>query len=327
MRVLLAVLLLAAVAPARAHLMPEKQGTVNVVGNNAYMVVTVPTAALRGFDDNRDGMIDVPELVRHVDALRAQVLAGFAVTDDRLTPTGSVTWLLTPNTGDTAQAPSDYLLAMQSLTFAAAPRHLRIRYALFGTSGSDRQLTLTATSGAVREVVMLSPNHAESRLFRTGFEVFIDFVRVGAAHILGGLDHLAFLLTVIAAGAGARYWFAVITSFTVAHSITLALSTWGVFSLPASIVESAILASIVLMGIDAIVNRNRRLWVRTALVFACGLVHGLGFASAIGALAVDAQHRLPSVAGFNVGIEIGQAAFVGVFIGLLSIVRRVRSSP
>lgn len=303
--------------------MPEKQGSVNVVGNNAYIVMTVPVSALAGFDDNQDGMIDVPELVGHGEALRAQVLERFGVTDDRQAPTGSITWLLTPNTGDTAQAPSSYLLAMQSLSFASPPGNLRIRYELFGTAGNDRQLALTATRGTEREVVVLTPGHGQSRLFRGGLEVFADFVRIGARHILGGWDHLAFLLTIVAAGAGVRCWFSVITSFTIAHSVTLALSIWGVLRLPSAIVEPAILASIVVMGVDAIRNRHRGLGVRAAMVFACGLIHGLGFASAIAGTGIDERHRLQSLAGFNVGIELGQALFVGGALGLVSLVRRM----
>jgi hydrogenase/urease accessory protein HupE len=322
LKALLAVLMLVCACPASAHLMPEKQGTVNVVGNNAYTVITVPTAALQGFDDNHDGLIDVPELARHGDLLRAQVLERFAVVDATLTPTASITWLVTPNTGDTAQAPSDYLLAMQSLTFASPPGRLSMSYELFGTKGNGAQLTLTATQGTDKEVIMLTPGHSQSRLFRSGFEVFTDFIRMGAGHILGGLDHLAFLLTAVLAGAGLRYWLTVITTFTLAHSITLALSLWGVVSLPASVVEPAILASIVVMGADAVINRNRRLWLRAAIVFACGLVHGLGFASAIGAIGVDPQHRLFTLAGFNLGIELGQALFVSAVLALTLIVKR-----
>ncbi len=323
----LAVLMLFCACPASAHLMPEKQGTVNVVGNNAYMVITVPTAALQGFDDNGDGLIDVPELVTHGDSLRTQVLERFKIADAVLTPTASITWLVTPNTGDTAQTPSDYLLAMQSLTFASPPAHLSLSYALFGKQGNDAQLTLTATQGADKEVILLTPGHNKSRLFRSGFEVFADFIRIGAGHILGGLDHLAFLLTAIVAGAGLRYWLTVITSFTVAHSITLALSLWGVLSLPSSVVEPAILVSIVVLGVDALMNRNRRLWLRATIVFVCGLIHGLGFASAIGEIGVDVQHRLLTLAGFNMGIELGQALFVGAVLAFTLIIKQRQWMP
>lgn len=320
----LAVLLLGWGAPAGAHLMPEKNGTVNVVAHNAYIVLSVPTSVLTGYDDNRDRQIDVHELSLHSDALRAEVLARFNVADAKLVPTGSVTWLLTPNTGDAAQLPSDYLLVAQSLAFPAPPANLRIRYDLFGAAAAERQLTLTATHGADREVLVLTPAQPHSRIFRDGWQAFADFLRLGATHILGGLDHLAFLLTIIAAGTGLRYWFSVITSFTIAHSITLALAASGVVSLPASIVEPVILLSIVVMGADAMMHRKRALWTRAALVFACGLIHGLGFAAAIGDIGIDARHQLPSLPGFNSGIEIGQALFVSVVLGLVLIVRHLR---
>lgn len=308
---------------ARAHLMPATHATVNVVANNAYIVLSVPTSVLRGYDDNHDRMIDVQELARHGDALRAQILGRFSILDARLRPVSSVTWLLTPNTGDAARQPSTYLLVVQSVAFPSPPTALSLRYDLFGPTAAEQQLTLTTTRGSETEGVLLTPAHPTSRLFRPPLELFADFVQLGIWHIVRGLDHLAFLLTVVAAGAGLRYWLLVITSFTLAHSVSLALAVFGIVSLPSRIVEPAILLTIVVMAADAIRHRHRPLWFRVSQVFGCGLIHGLGFASGLTGVGIDLPHRLISLLGFNSGIEIGQTLCVAGMLGMLWLVRRL----
>jgi hydrogenase/urease accessory protein HupE len=196
---------------------------------------------------------------------------------------------------------------------------------LFGSGAGEGQMTLTATQGAMSEVSILSPDAPSHGYFYGGFATFIDFLRVGVAHILTGPDHLLFLLTVIVAAAGWRYWLSVLTSFTIAHSITLTLAALNVVHVSPAIVEPGIAASIVLMAalnlfgdrLAATAGQGRRV----AVVFACGLLHGLGFASAIGAMAVDVTHRLATLAGFNLGIELGQFLFLGTVLALASLVR------
>jgi hydrogenase/urease accessory protein HupE len=142
-------------------------------------------------------------------------------------------------------------------------------------------------------------------------------------HILTGGDHLLFLLTIVIASASRRYWIRVVTSFTLAHSLTLTLSALGIVHVSAKFVEPAIAASIVLLAIDNIARPRAPGWGRVALVFGCGLLHGLGFASALGDLGVDGTHRIATLAGFNIGVEIGQFMFLGAFLGVLAAVRLV----
>jgi HupE / UreJ protein len=144
--------------------------------------------------------------------------------------------------------------------------------------------------------------------------------------VLGGADHLLFLLTILVAAAGWRYWLGVVTSFTIAHSITLAVSALGVLRLPAEVIEPGIAASIVIMAVLNLwfvySKRSVSARARIAVVFGCGLLHGFGFASAIGAMAVDAGSRIATLAGFNLGIELGQFAFVATMLLLAGMVRR-----
>jgi hydrogenase/urease accessory protein HupE len=133
------------------------------------------------------------------------------------------------------------------------------------------------------------------------------------------MDHLLFLLTIVI---GLRDWrqaLLVTSAFTLAHSLTLGLSATGVFRLPPAIVEPAIAASIVIVALDNLLRGMQPARRRLAIVFGCGLLHGLSFASAITDFGIDWTHRMLSLAGFNIGVEIGQFAFLGAALGSMAL--------
>ena len=113
-----------------------------------------------------------------------------------------------------------------------------------------------------------------------------------------------------------RYWLAVLTAFTLAHSISMAAALMGWVTLSAQIVEPLIAASILLMAALNLWRKHQSVLTRVLIVFACGLLHGLGFASAIADIGLHAKHQFVSLLGFNLGVEIGQVIFVGVAMGL-----------
>ena len=102
-----------------------------------------------------------------------------------------------------------------------------------------------------------------------------------------------------------------VTAFTLAHTITLALASLDIVRVPGSIVEPLIAASIVYVGIENILGREN-LRARTALVFGFGLLHGLGFASVLGDFGITAERFGVALVGFNIGVEIGQLAVIGL---------------
>ena len=118
-----------------------------------------------------------------------------------------------------------------------------------------------------------------------------------------------------------------LTSFTIAHSISLTASLFGVVHLAAGLVEPLIAASIVLM---AWLNLRQRAAVptyRIAFVFACGLLHGLGFAGSMADMGVHGAYRVTSIVGFNIGIELGQTLFLLVLLMVGIAWRRVTALP
>ena len=145
-------------------------------------------------------------------------------------------------------------------------------------------------------------------------ETLWHYALAGIEHIAIGCDHVAFLLAVIAPGG--RFWtlFAAITAFTVAHSITLTLAVLGVLAPPVHLVETLIAASVVYAAAENFFVRDlRRRWI---LTFAFGLVHGFGFAAALKDYGVPRHAFMPSLAAFNVGVEIGQLLILAAIVVL-----------
>jgi len=148
-------------------------------------------------------------------------------------------------------------------------------------------------------------------------ESFLRFLTLGIEHILTGYDHLAFLLAVLLTGGSLLSNTRIITSFTIAHSLTLALATFGIITLPPTIVEPLIAASIVFVGIENLLRRQlAKRWVVT---FAFGLIHGLGFATILRELGIGAMgiHGAIPLISFNLGVELAQISIAALILPLI----------
>ncbi|MBA3879481.1 MAG: hypothetical protein C0500_07185 [Sphingobium sp.] len=324
MRVRVALLLLAALAwtaAANAHLLPKQNATLHVIGDKGYLVVSVPVGALTGVDDDRDGLLDARELGRHSADIGRQFQARFRVASpDGPAPT-ELALVAHPGSDTGLSDPTRYVVVLASAQFAKPPASVTIETDLFGSAADERQITLRARRDSAApadnaEVGVLDASNPQHQFFRGGWAIFGDFVQLGIEHILLGYDHLLFLLTVIIGASGWRYWLGVVTGFTVAHSITLTLAALGIVQVPAEIVEPLIALSIVGMGAFNLLRPGGDARWRVVLVMACGLLHGLGFASALGDMGLGTGNRIATLAGFNIGVEIGQFAFLAAVLGL-----------
>lgn len=140
------------------------------------------------------------------------------------------------------------------------------------------------------------------------FSVLRSYVALGFDHIRTGWDHLAFLLALLVAARSVRSLVGVVTAFTVAHSLTLASAALGWIDAPGRLVELAIALSIAYVGAESlIVRRPGARWVEA---FGFGLIHGLGFAGFVGESLIVEPLKLTALAGFNLGVELGQLAAV-----------------
>ena len=148
----------------------------------------------------------------------------------------------------------------------------------------------------------------------------LHFVREGILHIFTGYDHVAFIVTLILAVKSWRELALIVTSFTAAHSVTLALATLGLVTLPARYVEPLIALSVLIVAVDTIARPLAK--ARMAMAFGFGLVHGLGLSNVLRDLGLSGRELVPALLGFNVGVEIGQLAIVGPMFFLVLRLRR-----
>jgi len=204
----------------------------------------------------------------------------------------------------------------------APPARLKIRDDWFDLFGEHyRTIARIETSGGAREAVFL-PDARETTI-ELGQDTSgsgAGFFRLGVEHILTGYDHLLFLVALLLRGGRLLSLLKIITAFTVAHSVTLALAVLGVVTIPDRIVEPAIAASIVWVAAENLLLRNSpsQRWL---VSFLFGLVHGFGFASAIEPLALPRGRLALALLGFNLGVEAGQALVVALLLPLLLFMR------
>jgi hypothetical protein len=148
----------------------------------------------------------------------------------------------------------------------------------------------------------------------------LDFIGQGILHIFTGYDHVLFILTLVVAVRSWRHLAVIVTSFTVAHSITLALATFAVVTVSGRVVEPLIALTVLFVALDAALRP--RAPVRASVAFAFGLIHGLGLSSVLRDLGLSGRTLLPALFGFNVGVEIGQLLIVGPAFALVLALRK-----
>ena len=168
-----------------------------------------------------------------------------------------------------------------------------------------------------------------------GSPTLISFVRMGFAHVGAdpeewrgdsgwmlpdGIDHVLFILALVLCGGTLWRLLANATGFTVGHSLTLALASTNVIHFPARWVESAIALSISYVACMALLGKNQRHGYRIAFVF--GLVHGLGFATALRDLNLTGSLFWKGLVGYNLGVELGQIAIIAIALPVLAVLRQ-----
>lgn len=323
-----------ATSPAQAHLMSAQKGTLNVVGDAAFLVLSVPVSAFKGVDDDGDGALSVAELRAHTETIRSQVRAGVHLHDAAGALPLELLMLDVAPPENAPQAAARHLAVMGRFQLRApavppdasqamAMSPLLLTFTLFGKSAGEQQQDLTITRQQDTQWLRLVPQRPTRILLPSTLSVLAEYLKTGATHVLSGPDHLLFLLVVLAAGWGWKPLLGALTCFTAGHALTLLACVWGGWSAPAALVEPAIAATIVgLVAFDRWARRRARsprMGVRLALVFACALVHGLGLAGALADMtqwAPGSAQMAWALVGFNLGVEAAQVA-VAALAGLL----------
>jgi hypothetical protein len=232
-----------------------------------------------------------------------------------------------------------YTVLPLTIDCSASAAQLTVGYTLFADIDPQHRGLLNLRARGVSRSAVLDPQLGAQRFElaqANRWAQFIDYLREGVWHIWIGFDHILFLLSLLLPAVmlwralrwqpvddfRAAFWdvFRIVTSFTVAHSITLSLAALHVVSLPSRLVESAIAASVVVAALNNLwpVVQSRR-WL---VAFGFGLIHGFGFASVLAELGLPSDALVIALVGFNLGVEAGQLAIVALFLPLAFSLRR-----
>jgi hydrogenase/urease accessory protein HupE len=206
----------------------------------------------------------------------------------------------------------------------AKPAHITIHAALFPYDPLHQTFVNIYEDGELTRQLILDQSRKQAEHF-TGSSpstaaIIRRFIPEGIHHILIGPDHVLFLVGLLLLGGSPRRLLMVVTSFTIAHSITLSLAALSIVTPSPRIIEPAIALSIVYVGFDNLLVRKGR-DVRAWIAFCFGLIHGFGFASVLREMDLPARALGRSLFSFNFGVEIGQLVVVLAVASLLAAIR------
>jgi len=286
-----------------------------------------------GLDANGDGLITWGEVRARQADIAAYALARLSLKGDERDCPLAVSGHQVDHHSDGA-----YEVLLFSADCGTAPAAIEIGYKLFFDFDAQHKGLLNLEYQGRIQSLVFTPERSTQRFVLgdiSALRQFLSYGREGVWHIWIGYDHILFLLSLLLPAVLARerrhwepvarfhdaFWdvFKIVTSFTVAHSITLSLAALGVVSLPSRLVESAIAASVVLAALNNLwpLVGGRR-WV---VAFAFGLVHGFGFASVLAELGLPREALVLALVGFNLGVEGGQLSIVAAFLPLAYLIR------
>lgn len=288
----------------------------------------VDIAALVPVDQNADQVISPAELAAAQPQLEALAKAALEISSD-----GKI---IAPQTVlvRIAKAEDGRENAFFSLSFPALPSNsLSIRFALLDKlpRGHRTYFKLASADGKMIAERLLDANNSSANVSAGElaaalgkWHTFKQFLLLGIEHILLGFDHLCFLFALLLVAENVMGVLKIVTAFTLAHSITLALAALDIVNISPGIVEPMIAVSIVYVGLENIWRSGKKIEGRWLLTFAFGLIHGFGFASVLKELNIGAAGSSIAVplVSFNLGVEIGQLAIAGLLFPIIVFLKK-----
>lgn len=293
--------------------------------------------AALGLDESRDGHITWGELQAARAMLTEWAFAGLALSVD-----AGACKVLTGDAelGTTSHSDGAYATLLARASCPGDATRLGVKYTLLFDVDRLHRGVVRVKGGADDTIFVLQESAREHTFEGVAKASPLHFVREGTLHIWSGIDHLAFLFALLFPAVFRRQpdgkWapvprlrdaavdvLRIVSAFTVAHSITLGLASFGYVSLPSRLVEATIAASVVV----AAVNNLRPLFreQRWGVAFILGLVHGFGFSSALADLGASQGTLLATLVSFNVGVEVGQLSLVALFLPLAFLARNTQA--
>jgi fluoride ion exporter CrcB/FEX len=313
---LLMVLFLA--SPSQAHWADLAVADIHIKPQDVEINLTVPTGLLEQFDDDRSKQLSAAEITKHQSELQ-KILA----EKIRLKAAGEKPAASQVSFGASTDLPSNLNITpgthsslLLTYHWSQPVNQLQMNYELFVPDvNTARCLAQVRRADRIDNLVLTPSNNNVVLIDAPLGQQISSFIGLGIEHIWTGYDHILFLISLLMLGGELRYLLKVITAFSVSHSLTLTLAALNIVSFPSRWVEILIALSIAYIAAENIWRKKAK--ARWQLAFGFGLIHGLGFSSALQELELPRNNLLNSLASFSVGIEIGQFAIVmGVYAGL-----------
>lgn len=324
--VILSISILAA-RPAGAHEVGLSRGEYAAAGAVVTAQLTFARrdviALVAGLDADHDDTLTEAEIARDRGAFAGAVVGRIKVRGDGAACPGAL--------DEVRLAEEDGVTLRASYRCAVVPRDVDLDIGLladlpFGhrhlahfpgaTGPSDAVLTQRNRTFAFEN----APGQATSEAPKASYQGKLSFFPMGIEHILTGYDHLVFLLGLVIVGGRLRSLLLVVTAFTLAHSITLALAALGIWAPSPRVVEPAIALSIAYVGVENFFVKNAE--KRWKITFPFGLIHGFGFAGALQEVAMPKADVPYALVLFNVGVEAGQLAVLALVLPLVYLARK-----
>ena len=297
-----------------------------------------------GLDTDGDGAITWAEVKSRQNAIESYALThlGLGLGGE---PGAAASCPLTVGAGDFAlvnHSDGTYVVVLFSAACPAGTddrQVLAVDYELFFAGDPQHRGIVRLDEGGTIRSAIFADGSRQQRFDPAHVSAFAQLgsaIKDGVRHIFEGIDHILFLIALLLPSVLRRengVWrpvpsfkvalldvLRIVTAFTLAHSITLSLSTLGILRLPSRLVETAIAASVVLAAVNNVVPLLRD--DRWQAAFALGLLHGFGFSAVLMDAGLPRGTLAVTLFGFNVGVEIGQATIVAVFLPLAYLARR-----
>ena len=295
---------------ASGHDLSQSESRIDVHGHEVHVTFKFNLLELGYVDTNGNGFISQDELDDSIDRVYADIKQHYVLRSPALP---------IQITLEQYRVIEGHVLDMELVyQFPQDVTQLGVTSTLYQIAQPGHQhLTSANLNGMIHEAVLNAANPSEvfTSSDTPALKTFWIFLRLGTIHIFTGYDHLAFLVGLLIVTTNLGSLVKIITSFTVAHSITLALATFDIVVLPGRLTESMIALSIAYVALENL--WGLRAIERYRITFIFGLAHGFGFSNVLREMELARIHLALSLFSFNLGVEVGQLAFVLIFYPMI----------